>query len=239
MTTKMTKEMTMTRYLALLTTLVLVVAICGCRTVKPVPPQEQSVRIDVQTFLISTSDIGEVAKGEILTAGGIERLRKSGDASLVTTEIITARVGQEAVIRGVTEYTYPTEFTEADTKESTPTVKVNVEVQETTVTPSSFATREVGDILTVAPVYRDRNRVCLKISRQTVQPPMWVSYPNGNMKPEISTNPAACSQPVFRVAATEAEIVVSPGHPIVLSAHPQPNTEHKTIVTVLMVNLVD
>jgi len=51
----------MTRYITLLTTLVLGVAICGCQTVKPVPPPERSVRIDVQTFLIGTSYMGLVS----------------------------------------------------------------------------------------------------------------------------------------------------------------------------------
>ena len=157
----------------------------------------------------------------------------------VTTESITARMGKEAVLKGVTECIYPTEFTEPTKEEKTPKVKVNVEVQETTVMPSSFAKREVGNILTVTPVYHDRNRVCLMINRQTVQPPIWVSYPESSMKPEISTNPAVCSQPVFRVAATSTELLVTPGHPIVLSAIPQPATEHRTLVTVLLVTLVE
>jgi|GEM_PF-2318479 len=230
----------MTRYITLLTTLVLGVGFCGCRTIKPVPPPPaQSVRIDVQTILVDTSDVGEISKGQILTVGGIESLRKAGKATLMTSETLTARFGQESVVKGVTEYIYPTEFTAPTTEEKKPNVTVNVAVQETTVIPSSFATREVGNILTVTPVYQDRGRVCLQIRRQTVLPPMWVSYPDNELKAKISTNPATCSQPVFRVAATEAEIVVLPRHPIVLSAHPQPNTEHHTIVTVLMVTPVD
>lgn len=231
----------MTRTITLLTTLALGVAVCGCRTVKPVtpPPQERSVRIDVQTVLMDTSDIGEVSKGQVLTPANIEDLRKNGKTSLVTTETITARIGQEAVLKGVTEYTYPTEFTEPTKEDKKPKFKVNVEIQETTTVPSSFATREVGNILHVTPVYHDRNRVCLKISRMTVQSPLWLSYPEGELTDKISTNPATCSQPVFRVAGIETVIVVSPNHPIVLSAHPLPNKEHKTVVTVLMVSLVD
>lgn len=235
------KETTMTRYLTLLTTLVLGVAVCGCRTVKPgtPPPQERSVRIDVQTILVDTSDMGEVAKGQVLTPAHIEGLRKAGKASLVTSEIVMARIGQEAVIKGVTEYTYPTAYTEPTPEEKKPKVTVNVAVQETTVVPSDFATREVGNILHVTPVYLDRNRICLRISRMTVKPPMWMSYPGGELTDKISTNPATGLQPVFRVAGTESEIVVSPNHPIVLSAHPQSNIEHKTLVTVMMATLVD
>ena len=231
----------MTRYLTLLTTLVLGVAVCGCRTVNPVtpPPQERSVRIDVQTILMDTSDIGEVAKGQVITPAHIEGLRKAGKASLVTSETIMARIGQEAVTKGVTEYTYPTEFTEPTKEDKKPEVKVNVTVQETAVVPSNFATREVGNILNVKPLYYERNRVGLKISTMTVKPPLWVSYPESELVDRISTNPATGSQPVFRVSGTEAEIVVSPNHPIVLSAHPQPNNEHKTLVMVLMVTLVD
>jgi len=231
----------MTRTITLLTTLALGVAVCGCRTVKPVtpPPQERSVRIDVQTVLMDTSDIGEVAKGQVLTPATVVGLRKAGKASLVTSETVTARVGQEATLKGVTEYIYPTEFTEPTSEEKKPKVTVNVAVQETTVVPSSFATREVGNILSVKPVYHDRNRVCLKISRVTVKPPLWVSYPEGELVDKISTNPATGTQPVFRVAATETEIVVSPNHPIVLSATQMPSNEHKTLVTVLMVTLVN
>ena len=100
----------MTRYITLLTTLVLGVGFCGCRTIKPVPPPPaQSVRIDVQTILVDTSDVGEISKGQILTVGGIESLRKAGKATLMTSETLTARFGQEAVVKGVTEYIYPTE----------------------------------------------------------------------------------------------------------------------------------
>lgn len=230
----------MARYITLLTTLVLGIAVCGCRTVKPVPPPpERSVRIDVQTILMDTSDVGDVAKGQALTPSDIEDLRKAGKTSLVTSESITTGIGKEATIKGVTEYIYPTEFNEPTSEEKKPKVKVNVEVQETTVLPSSFATREVGNILNVTPVYHDRNRICIKIIRQTVQPPVWVSYPESNMKPEISTNPAVCSQPVFRVAETTTELMVTPGHPIVLSALPKPNAEHKTLVTVLMATFAE
>ena len=188
---------------------------------------------------MDTSDIVEAAKGQALTPANIEGLRKSGKASLITAEIVMARIGKESVIKGVTEYIYPTEFNEPTTAEQKPKVTVNVGVQETTVVPTAFTTREVGNILAVTPVYHDRNRICLQIRRQTVQPPMWVSYPESELKSTISTNPETCSQPVFRMAAIEAEIVIPPHHPIVLSAIPQPNTAHKTLVTVLMATLVD
>lgn len=231
----------MRSYPALLTALVLGVAVCGCRTIKPATPisQERSVRIDVQTILVDNADIGEVDRGQVLTPARITALRKEGKALLVTSETLTARIGQEATLKGVTEYTYPTEFTEQTKEEKKPQVKVDVKIEETSVVPSDFATREVGNILHVTPVYHDRNRVCLKVSTMMVQPPLWVSYPEGELTGRFSDNPYTGSQPVFRTAGTETEIVVTPDHPIVLAATPRPHMEHKTLVTVLMASLVE
>jgi len=230
----------MNRISIAVTTVVLGFAMCGCRTPPPIPVLAQrSVLIEVQTVLMDTTDIGELSKGQMITPGLIANLRKAGKATLVTAEVVTAFPGKEASLRGVTEYIYPTEFAPSAPEEKNPKVNVNVSVQETTVVPSSFATREVGHILTVLPSLQDTNKVRLQFARQSVQPPQWLSYPDVNVQPGGETNAASCSQPVFRVAATTTEVIVSPGQPIVISAHPQPNAENKTFVTLLVVNIMD
>ena len=230
----------MNRISTAVTMVVLGFAMCGCRTPPPMPASAQrSVLIEVQTVLMDTTEIGELSKGHMITPGLIANLRKVGKATLVTAEVVTAFPGNEASLRGVTEYIYPTEFTPSAPEEKNPKVNVNVSVQETTVVPSSFATREVGHILTVLPSFQDANKVRLQFTRQSVQPPQWLSYSDINVQSGAATNAAFCSQPVFRVAVTTTEVIVSPGQPIVISAHSQPNTENKTFVTLLVVNIME
>ena len=112
----------------------------------------------------------------------LHMLAQRSDTDLLSAPKVLTRPGEEAVIKVVTEYIYPTDY--------------DVQLQSSSsgggggsyggssqsailavVEPQSFVTREVGVILDVTPTLTDDgNLIDLKLNTQVVDEPTWKNY---------------------------------------------------------------
>jgi general secretion pathway protein D len=144
----------------------------------------------------------------------LHALEQNGNADLLSAPKVTARSGEQALIKVVTEYIYPTTFEVQGGQignSSGGDNNANV-IQETTVVPQDFATREVGVILEVTPeVSQDGNMISLTMKPQVVTDPIWYQYGSTVRRADGSEQVLNMPQPFFQVRAIETKISIYDG----------------------------
>jgi general secretion pathway protein D len=105
---------------------------------------------------------GQVVDDKIFSIGGVltnpqfqvivKALSQNKRTDLLSSPRVTTLLGQPASIKIVTEFIYPTRFREPQAVAAAGGVTGSAGVAVTPSTPTSFATREVGVLLTVTPV---------------------------------------------------------------------------------------
>lgn len=145
-------------------------------------------------------------------------LQQNGNADLLSAPKVTTRSGTEASIRVVTEYIYPTSFeVQGGTLQGSGTATGAQTVQETTVVPQDFATREVGVILTVLPeVSPDGNMINLTMRPQVVTEPTWFQYGSTVRRADGSSMVLNMPQPFFHVRSIDTQISIYDGATVVM-----------------------
>ena len=143
----------------------------------------------------------------------LHALEQNGNADLLSAPKVTARSGEEALIKVVTEYIYPTTFEVQGGQIGNNSGDNNANViQETTVVPQDFATREVGVMLTVTPeVSQDGNMISLTMKPQVVTEPIWYQYGSTVRRADGSEQILNMPQPFFQVRAIETKISIYDG----------------------------
>jgi general secretion pathway protein D len=90
-------------------------------------------------------------------------------------------------------------------------------IQETTVVPQDFATREVGVILTVLPeVSPDGNMINLTMTPQVVTEPTWYQYGSTIRRADGSESVLNMPQPFFHVRSLSTQISIYDGATVVM-----------------------
>jgi len=146
----------------------------------------------------------------------LHALEQNGNADLLSAPKVTARSGEAALIKVVTEYIYPTTFEVQGGQIGNNTTSsggnnANV-IQETTVVPQDFATREVGVILEVTPeVSQDGNMISLTMKPKVVTDPIWYQYGSTVRRADGSEQVLNMPQPFFQVRAIETKISIYDG----------------------------
>lgn len=162
----------------------------------------------------SIASIAGILTNPDLTAV-LHALEQNGNADLLSAPKVTARSGEEALIKVVTEYIYPTSFEvqggQIGNNTGANNNNANI-IQETTVVPQDFATREVGVILNVLPeVSQDGNMINLTMKPQVVTEPVWYQYGSTVRRADGSEQVLNMPQPFFRVRAIETKISIYDG----------------------------
>lgn len=129
---------------------------------------------------------------------------------------------QEAIIKVVTEYIYPTEY-DLQEYDSGSGDSDNVQNVYPAVEPSTFEMREVGVILQVVPeVSEDGQMIYLQLNPQIISEPEWVDYgfeyPKGvlNADGEMDTYHIAMRQPLFKVRSINTKVAIYNGATVVM-----------------------
>ncbi len=145
-------------------------------------------------------------------------LQQNGNADLLSAPKVTTRSGAEATIRVVTEYIYPTTFeVQGGTLQGNNAGTGAAAIQETTVVPQDFATREVGVILTVLPeVSPDGNMINLTMTPQVVTEPTWYQYGSTIRRADGSESVLNMPQPFFHVRSLSTQISIYDGATVVM-----------------------
>jgi general secretion pathway protein D len=146
----------------------------------------------------------------------LHALNQRANTDLLSAPKIVTRSGNEATIKVVTEYIYPTEFrveglqAEGQTGTATTTAAV--------VEPTGFEMREVGVILQVLPeVSTDGQMINLVMSPRVVSEPEWRNY--GSRYPDPITGQyieLPMEQPFFPVRSVMTSISIYNGATVVM-----------------------
>ncbi|MHA3772987.1 hypothetical protein ACXR0O_15745 [Verrucomicrobiota bacterium sgz303538] len=107
----------------------------------------------------------------------VQQLLSKETAKLIAWPIVTTKSGERAVVEGINEFRFATEYTAGDVgifldQRDGTAVRAPTEVNgvDSHVTPSAFETRNVGVTLEVAPILRpDRKTIELNIVPQHVR----------------------------------------------------------------------
>ncbi len=110
----------------------------------------------------------------------LHMLAQRSDTDLLSAPKVLTRPGEEAVIKVVTEYIYPTDYDVQLNSSSSSSSGSSGSSQSAilaVVEPQSFTMREVGVILDVTPTLTDDgNLIDLKLNTQVVDEPTWRNY---------------------------------------------------------------
>ena len=150
----------------------------------------------------------------------IHALEQKGNADLLSAPKIMTRSGQEAQIKVVTEYIYPSDYTVEPG--IAPTVDSDGVPSSSgvppLVTPAEFETREVGVILNVLPeVTPDGDMINLTLSPEVVTEPEWFDYGQTFIDGITGqVNEILIQQPFFNSRSIQTTILVYNGATVVM-----------------------
>jgi len=106
----------------------------------------------------------------------LHMLSQRSDTDLLSAPKVVTKSGQEAVMKVVTEYIYPTEFQVTGLTSSSGTGNTS-QTSGAVVEPQNFEMREVGVILQVVPeVSAEGQMINLMLNPQVVSEPVWKNY---------------------------------------------------------------
>lgn len=145
----------------------------------------------------------------------LHALEQSGNANLLSAPKVLTQAGEEASIKVVREFIYPTEFQTDVIQSQVPgggTVPVG-----STVTPQSFETREVGVILTVLPeVSPEGHLITLTMTPQVVSGPDFIDYGSSTTLPDGTVNTTSFQQPIFFTREVTTRVIIYDGSTVVM-----------------------
>jgi type II secretory pathway component GspD/PulD (secretin) len=151
----------------------------------------------------------------------LHMLSRRSDTDLLSAPKVVTKSGQEAIMKVVTEYIYPTEFEvqEIDASGGGGSGSTSVVVPTPfMVEPQNFEMREVGVILQVVPeVSAEGQMINLMLNPQVVSEPVWKNYGTkipGLMTQEYTDLPM--EQPFFHVRSVETALSVYNGATVVM-----------------------
>lgn len=135
----------------------------------------------------------------------VTELAKEGKARLNTLTVLTTKSGQRAVVEGIDEVRYPTEFAPSADDKHLPT-------------PTAWETRNAGDTLELEPVIANDGRTCdlnLVPQRVTLL---------GLRNQQSREGDATVAQPLFQSQRLTTSIMAYNGEPLFLGTYTPPTT---------------
>ncbi len=136
----------------------------------------------------------------------LHALAASGQANLLSAPKITTRSGEEATIKVVREFIYPTQF--SVTEVTGQDAFGNTTIIGGIVEPGGFEMREVGVVLEVLPeVSPEGTIINLRLRPEVVEDPVWHEYGTVITGP-TSTNILSMPQPFFHSRSVETSISI-------------------------------
>ena len=146
----------------------------------------------------------------------LHALEQNGNANLLSAPKVLAQNGEEAEIKVVREFIYPTEF-ETEPITATGGINNNTTTIGQSVTPTSFETREVGVLLNVIPeVNPDGNLITLTMTPQVVSGPDFIDYGSEVVLPDGTINRTSFQQPIFFVRQVQTRVMIYDGATVVM-----------------------
>ncbi len=173
------------------------------------------------------TDIDSLARENKLSADSLLALWRQGKAKLLHAPRVVTQGGQEANVKGVTEYIYPTAFHIACSKTTNATGSI---VASGIVQPGSFATREVGAIFAVVPeISPDGQTIVLIMTPEIVHPPAWKDYGTVRPTPDGGKTELRMERPFFHKQTLTTQIMMSDGARVLVGGGMNNETGDKAV----------
>ncbi|MEI6211155.1 MAG: hypothetical protein WCR06_05970 [bacterium] len=151
----------------------------------------------------------------------LHALSQRSNTDLLSAPKVVTKAGQEAVIKVITEYIYPTTFTVIGGQAAAGTAG-NAVASQPGVEPGGFQTREVGVILQVVPeVSAEGQMINLTMNPQVVSEPQWKDYGYDVVTPGTDTSDPIIThipmeQPLFKVRSISTSVSIYNGATVVM-----------------------
>jgi len=182
-------------------------------------------------FMTRSPVAGETMQDNLLTVSAmltnpelslvLHALQQRGHTDLLSAPKITTKSGQEAVLKVVTEFIYPTEFETEGIGATSGAIGGETTTIGAVVTPSAFQTREVGVILRVVPrVTPEGQMIDLDLHPEVVSEPTWRNYGSTFTSFDPAGNPITqelnMEQPFFHTRSLQTSMLMYNGATVVM-----------------------
>lgn len=192
--------------------------------------------IDGSYLAFPSKDIEAAARREMRAAPSADEIKalwRKGEGRLLTTAKVITRSGVNAIVRGVTEILYPTEFERCAVADDSPGS------YHPALPPGAFETREVGVLLNVTPiVWPDGHTMSLTLEPETVEPPGWDDWGPAKTLSDGKETSVSTRVPRFRSRSVKTTVILWDGETAVLGGYPSDEGK-ETVYLFLSVRLVD
>jgi len=180
--------------------------------------------------LVGTDEIMSIAS--VLTNPELtvvlHALEQKGNTDLLSAPKVTTKSGQQATIKVVTEYIYPTDFEVTPITATAGGGAGAASIVGGIVQPSGFETREVGVLLEVLPeVSEEGQLINLTLTPQVVGDPEWRNYGSSYTDADGNVQQLPMEQPFFHVRTVTTSLSIYNGATVVMGGM---ITEHRNDV---------
>lgn len=205
--------------------------------------QTGQIEIEVQFVAFDSTNVEKLVAAGTLDVKSLTRLWLNGGGHLLAAPRVLTKAGQEAMVKDVVEYIYPTKFavsiedrvgvdkTDVTGTNACTTVSEHSRlVRSPAVEPDGFQTREVGGILQVVPeVSSDGTMINLTLNPQLVGAPAWRDYGSKYLDSSGKEQQARMEQPLFPVISVSTSVSVLDGQRILIGGG-LPSVDRKQVV---------
>jgi type II secretory pathway component GspD/PulD (secretin) len=195
--------------------------------------RRHQIEIEVHFVAFDTETISALGANGI-TLEALTDLRNQGRGELLAAPRAITRSGFSTVIKGVTEYIYPSDFTIV-----TPTTNTNSTASVSLVEPSDYCTREVGAYLDVtAEAQPNGNLIDLSILPELVEPPVWHAFGGQDNDPQGKPKQKDIRQPHFQNYKGTFNVLVASGKTLLLGGGVPSHNREQLVYMFLTARLV-
>jgi hypothetical protein len=197
-------------------------------------PKQLEIILEIVEF--NKAEVDTLSKNGSLSVDALKKLWAQDKGALVYAPRIVTQSGQEATLKGVNEYIYPTnsaQFAAAGTGDVMSNSFWHVESE-------SFESREVGVILQVLPEISPEGKVInLTLTPKAVLDPEWVdwNYIYTNKLGDVKT--AIVSMPSFRTVDFSTSISIANGSTVLAGGGVQGRKSDKIVYCLLTAKIID
>jgi hypothetical protein len=196
-------------------------------------PWAQQIEIEVQFVAFDSTNVEKLVATGRLNVDTLTNLWLNGGGHLLAAPRVRTPAGQEAVVKNVVEYIYPTTFSVSnedhagtnnasmtDTHTSAAVTVLKRMVRSPVVVPRDFVTREVGTTLQVLPeMDPDGTLINLAFNAQIVGEPVVKDYGSKYVDANGKEQQARMEQPFFRENSISTSVSLRDGERILVGGY--------------------
>jgi hypothetical protein len=192
------------------------------------------IELELQYVAFKLADLSRIAAGGIRQSE-LDELRARGAGRLMAAPKLITQSGIEAVVKGDSEWIYPTEFAVTGIAGTNVTSKPPAIAE-----PGNFETREVGAIVRALPeVSCEGQMINVTLSTEYVQEPLWRDYGHSWTGSDGVTNCVPMEQPIFHVFSANTTLAVASGGTVLAGGGMPSRDGQECVYCYLTVRLVD